>query len=204
MKKEPIIIGENHQIGDGVIIGHEPTRRIQDVQLIIGKNAKIRAGTVIYKGVKIGDGLETGHGVIIREENIIGHNFKIWNNSTIDYGCNIGNDVKIHCNVYVSQFTVIEDDCILAPGVLLANDPHPGCQFYKECMKGPIIKRGAKIGIGVIILPFVTIGEESLIGAGSVVTKDIPPRTVAYGNPAKIIKSIDELRCSKGIIERPY
>jgi len=201
---ETIIIGENHQIEDNVVIGHKPAREIKDYQIVIGRNALIRSGTVIYNGVRIGDNLETGHGVVIREENIIGNNFKIWNNSTIDYGCRIGNDVKIHCNVYVSQFTVIEDGCFLAPGVLLANDPHPGCKFYKECMQGPVIKRGVKIGMGAIILPFVTIGEEVLIGAGSVVTKDIPPRTVVYGNPARVIKSIDSLNCMKGLTAKPY
>ena len=172
--------------------------------MLIGRKAKIRSGSVIYLGSKIGHHLETGHNVIIREQNKIGNYFSIWNNSVVDYGCTIGNKVKIHSNVYVAQFTKIEDDVFLAPGVTIANDPHPGCRFSKKCMRGPIIKKGVKIGVNVTILPFVTIGEYSLIGAGSVVTKGIPPYSVAYGNPARVIKSIYELRCPIGITDKPY
>lgn len=71
-------------------------------------------------------------------------------------------------------------------------------------MKGPTIKKGAQIGCNVTILPFVTIGENSLIGAGSVVTTDIPANSVAYGNPAKVRKKISQLRCPLGITDRPY
>lgn len=166
------------------IIGHNAERKIKNSRLIIGKGAKIRSGTVIYKGSEIGDHLETGHNVVIREENNIGNNFSIWSNSIIDYGCKIGDNVKIHSNCYVAQFTTIEDDVFLAPGVTIANDRYPP----SKNLIGPTIKKGARVGINATILPGVTIGEKALIGAGAVVTKDIPPRAVAYGNPAEVKK----------------
>lgn len=199
-----IILGNNNDIDKSAILGYKPNRKITSDKLIIGKGATVRTGTVIYLGSIIGKNLETGNNVVIREENSIGNNFNIWNNSTVDYGCKIGNNVKIHCNSYIAQFTSIEDDCFLGPGVILANDIHPGCEFFRECMRGPTIKKGAQIGAGSIILPFIVIGEKALIGAGSVVTKDIPAESVAYGNPAKVIGSIYDLKCITKITDRPY
>ena len=194
-------IGKNYKIDDMAFIGYKPSRSIPNLELIIGKNANVRNSTIIYAGSRIGDNLETGHGVIIREENIIGKDFDIWSNSIIDYGCKIGNNVKIHCNVYVAQFTEVEDEVFLAPGVTIVNDPHPICA---KCMKGPTIKRGARIGANATLLSHIVIGEYSLVGVGSVVTKDVPPRSLVYGNPAKIIKSVDELKCPLGVVDRPY
>jgi acetyltransferase-like isoleucine patch superfamily enzyme len=196
-----VVLGDGHEIDQGVILGYLTGRRIANVTLNIGPGARIRSGTVIYAGSTFGAGLETGHNVIIREENAVGDELSIWNNSTIDYGCTIGNRVKIHCNVYVAQFTTLEDGVFLAPGVTIANDPHPVCGL---CMRGPTIKRGAHIGVNVTLLPHVTIGQGALIGAGSVVTHDIPAYAVAYGNPARPYKSVDELQCPSSVVERPY
>ncbi|MCG2768451.1 MAG: N-acetyltransferase, partial [Anaerolineae bacterium] len=128
----------------------------------------------------------------------------IWANSVVDYGCRIGDRVKIHSNVYVAQFTVIEDDVFMAPGVIVANDIHPGCAHSAECMRGPTLCRGARVGANVTILPYVTIGEYALIGAGSVVTGDIPAKAVAYGNPARVRKILSDLTCVTGITDVPY
>jgi acetyltransferase-like isoleucine patch superfamily enzyme len=198
---DKINLGEQHDIDDDVILGYITGRSIADPALYIGPDARIRSGTVIYAGSTIGTRLQTGHNVVIREENSIGDDLNIWNNATIDYGCVIGNNVKIHCNVYVAQFTTLEDDVFLAPGVMIANDPHPLCGL---CMRGPTIQRGARIGVNVTLLPHVTIGEGALIGAGSVVTKDIPAFSVAYGNPAQPVKSVNDLTCSFNYVEHPY
>ena len=199
--KPDIRIGKNKKIDEGVILGYLPGRKIKNAALVIGNNSTIRSGTVVYLGSKIGDDLETGHNVIVREENKIGNNVSIWSNTTIDYGCINGNNVKIHANGYVAQFTTIEDDVFIAPGVRIANDLCPPCA---KCMKGPIIKKGAKIGINVTLLPHITIGECSVIGAGSVVTRNVPPYSLAYGSPAKVAKKVTEIECRKGIIDRPY
>jgi acetyltransferase-like isoleucine patch superfamily enzyme len=188
-----VTLGQNAEIEKYVVLGEMTGRKLADLRLIIGDDAIIRSGTVLYLGTQIGAGLRTGHNVVIREENIIGDGLQIWSNSVIDYGCRIGAHVKIHCNCYVAQFTVIEDDAFMAPGTIIANDMFPGKQFPELPMLGPTIKRGVQIGCNCTLRPGVTIGEYSLIGAGSVVTKDIPPRVLAYGNPARVVKSIDDV-----------
>ncbi len=194
-------LGEGAHLDEGVLLGYPTGRKIAVSDSVIGTGARIRSNTVIYVSVTIGDGLETGHNVVIREENVIGDHFYIWNNSTVDYGCHIGNNVRIHNNVYVAQFTIIEDDAFLAPGVMIANDPHPICT---KCMKGPTIRHAARIGVNATLLPNITIGEYALVGAGSVVTRDVPPRMLVYGNPARVIKPVDELVCPLGLVEKPY
>ena len=176
----------------GVIIGY-PVSRADVGPLVLGPGATLRSGTVLYDGTTIGRGLQTGHGVIVREACLIGDDVAIWSNSVVDYGCRVGDRVKIHCNCYVAQFTELENDVFLAPGVTIANDLYPGDERSAELMAGPRIGAGAQIGVNVTILPFVRIGAGALIGAGSVVTRDIPPAVVAYGNPAVPRREIAEL-----------
>lgn len=193
--KKITTIGSGKKLEPGVRLGVLSPRKIASPNLTIGRNAALRSGTVIYAGSAIGDNLKTGHNAVIREETRIGRDFSLWANSVVDYGCNIGDGVKIHSNCYVAQYTTIEDEVFLAPGVVVANDPHPGAPDPLACMKGPTIKKGAQIGCNVTILPHVTIGEGALIGAGSVVTRDVPARSVAYGNPAKVVKKTSEVHC---------
>ncbi len=200
-----MLLGAGSALDDGVIMGYLSPRRGVDKILKVGDNATVRAGTIIYAGSSVGRGLETGHNVVIREQNKIGDDFSIWNNSVIDYGCVIGNQVKIHCNVYVAQFTIIEDDVFMAPGVTIANDIHPGCPDSRECMKGPTIKKGAQIGVNVTILPFITIGEGALVGSGAVVSRDVPSGSVVFGNPARVRGLAKDLKCVTEIRDKgPY
>ncbi|MFH0790116.1 MAG: DapH/DapD/GlmU-related protein [Candidatus Omnitrophota bacterium] len=191
-----VSLGKGCKIDEFAFIGQRPFRRIPRLKMIIGGKAVCLRGAVVYLGSRIGKNLFLGHNSIIREENIIGDNFKLWSNSIVDYGCKIGDNVKIHSNCYVAQFTHIEDDCFLAPGVVIANDPHPGCRFSKSCLKGPTIKKGAQIGCNATILPNITIGKNVIVGAGSVVTRDVLDRQVVCGNPARVIKSIDKIECA--------
>lgn len=188
----------------GVILGYPPDRKVESLELQIGKGARIRSNTIIYSGSIIGMNLQTGHNVLIREQNEIGNNVSIWSNTVIDYSCKIGNGVKIHCNVYIPQFTTIEDNVFIAPGCTFANDFHPGCPDSMECLRGPILKQGARIGVNVTIIPGVTIGENSLIGSGSVITKNVAPNSVVYGNPGQVYKKISELKCKTGLRDYPY
>jgi len=192
-----IVLADPNEIDRQAIVGALPGRKIEDTSLEIGPHANVRAFTVIYAGSRIGSHLETGHGAVIREENKIGDHLSIWNQSTIDYGCVIGNNVRIHTGVYVAQFTTIEDDVFLAPGVMIANDRHPIC---RDCLQGPTIKRGARVGINSTLLPGVVIGEGALVGAGSVVTKDVPPGMVVAGNPARVMGDVESL--NRRVVEK--
>ncbi len=186
------------KIGDNVTIGAKTLRNVKTAPAKIGDNAVFLSNSTVYDGVEIGNDLVIGHNSIIREENKIGHNFKLWNNSNVDYGCKIGDNVKVHCNCYIAQNTVVEDDVFIGPGTIFTNDKYPGSKFSEGNLKGPVIKKGARIGGRVVILPGVVIGENSLIGSGSVVTKDIPADSVAYGSPATVACRLKDLKDDKG------
>ena len=197
MSSEPARAPDPPTVADpDVMIGY-PVSRTKVNPLALGPGARLRSGTVLYDGTTIGRCLQTGHGVVVREACKIGHDVSIWSNSVVDYGCRIGDRVKIHCNCYVAQFTELEDDVFLAPGVTIANDLYPGDHRSAELLAGPRIGRGAQIGVNVTILPFVRIGAGALIGAGSVVTRDIPAAVVAFGNPAVPRRRVAELPAMK-------
>lgn len=188
-------IGRGHQVDPFVRLDVESGRKsVIRKPLRIGTHAKIRSGSVIYSNTTIGNHFETGHNVIIREENHIGHHVSVWNNTTIDYGCRIGNRVKIHCGGYIAQYSVLEDDVFLAPGVIFANDLFPGNRHAARVLQGPIVRKGAQIGVQCTLLPGVEIGKGALIGAGSVVTRDVPAGAVVYGQPARVQKNRGGLR----------
>jgi acetyltransferase-like isoleucine patch superfamily enzyme len=204
VNKRYIHVSREARIDKGAIVGYKPLRKLKELDLTIGREFLAMSGAIIYAGSSIGSNVMIGHNSIVREENIIGDKFYLWNNSVVDYGCRIGNNVKIHCNVYVAQFTIIEDGVFIAPGVMIANDIHPKCRFSEKCLKGPYIKKGAVVGINSTINPFIVVGERAVIGAGSVVTKDIPDGKFAYGNPARVAGDIADLKCRKGFTQFPY
>lgn len=192
--KQGVRIGPHHTIGEYVLIGIPPRGKSEgELETLIGDNAVIRSHSVIYSGNKIGDNFETGHGIMIRESNIIGNNVRIGSGTNIEYKVTIGNNVNIHSQVFIPEFSIIEDDCFIGPNVVLTNARYPQSPGAKKSLKGPVIKKNAKIGANSTILPGVVIGENALVGAGSTVTKDVPSNEVVAGNPARTIKNISEL-----------
>jgi len=187
-----VIVGAGLRADPDVVIGYPPSREVR-TDLRLGSNATLRSGTVLYSGSRIGSGLQTGHNVVIREECVLGDDVSVWSNSVVDYGSRIGDRVKIHTSCYVAQYTEIEEDAFLAPGVTIANDLYPGQPASAKVMSGPWIGARAQIGVNVTILPFVRIGAGCLIGAGAVVVLDIPAGTVAFGNPAVVRGRVDDL-----------
>jgi acetyltransferase-like isoleucine patch superfamily enzyme len=185
-------VGHGLDADPGVILGYPPSRQVPE-PLVLGPRARLRSGTVLYAGSVIGAGFETGHNVVVREQCRVGDDVCVWSGAVVDYGCLLGDGVKVHCNCYVAQFTEIGQNAFLAPGVTIANDLYPGDPRSADVMSGPSIGPGAQIGVNVTILPFVRIGAGALIGAGATVTRDIPERSVAYGNPAVVRGSVDEL-----------
>jgi acetyltransferase-like isoleucine patch superfamily enzyme len=194
-------VGPGLDKDDDVVIGY-PADRVAEQWISVGADARLRSGTVLYAGTSIGDRLQTGHHVIVREECVIGDDVAIWSNTVVDYGCRIGDNVKIHSNCYVAQFTEIQENAFLAPGVTVANDLYPGQADSADAMSGPWIGPGAQIGVNVTLLPYVRIGAGCLVGAGSVVTRDLPEGTVAYGNPAVVRGRVADLRDVNARVEQ--
>lgn len=189
-----VIWGGDYILGPFVIIGH-PARgqRPGEVETYIGAGALIRSHTVIYSGNRIGKGFQTGHGVLIRENNIIGDNVSIGSGSVVEHHVHIGNNVRLHSNVFVPEFSILEDECWLGPNVVLTNAKYPCSPRAKEELRGPYIEQGAKIGANATLLPGVRIGRNALIGAGAVVTKDVPPNAVVVGNPGRVVNYVSNL-----------
>jgi acetyltransferase-like isoleucine patch superfamily enzyme len=175
----------------GVLMAY-PGRRAS-APFALGPDARLRSGTVLYDGTRIGARFETGHHVVVREDCLIGDDVSIWTGAVVDYGCRISDRVKIHAGCYVAQFTVIEEDAFLAPGVRFANDLYPGDAESARRMTGPVVGRGAQLGVGVTVLPYVRVGPGCLVGAGSVVTRDLPADCLAYGSPARVHGRRDDL-----------
>jgi acetyltransferase-like isoleucine patch superfamily enzyme len=186
---------------DGVVLGYT-SDRLSDEGLVLGPGARLRTGTVLYAGSMIGPRFQTGHHVVVREENVIGADVCVWSGSFIDYGCVIGDRVKVHVNCYVAQYSDIADDAFLAPGVVFANDLFPGNASSAEVMRGPSVGPRAQIGVNVTVLPYVRIGADALIGAGSIVTKDVPDGMMAYGCPAALIAPVSEIDVDQRLLQR--
>lgn len=193
-----VLVAEPYQIDDFVIIGKAPKGKNNgELAIQIGNNATIRSHTVIYAGNKIGANFQTGHQVMIRELNEIGDNVSIGTGSVIEHHVKIGNGVRIHSQAFIPEESILEENCWIGPNVVITNAKYPRSPNVKKELKGAIIRRNAKIGANSTLLPGIEIGENSLIGAGSVVTKDVPANKVVAGNPAKIIKDINDLPYKK-------
>jgi acetyltransferase-like isoleucine patch superfamily enzyme len=181
------------QADPSVILGY-PSGRGRSEELVLGPGAHLRSGTVLYAGSRIGAGFQTGHNVVVREEVVIGDDVSLWSGTVVDYGTTIGDRVKVHTSCYVAQYSELADDVFLAPGVIFANDLYPGSDLSAQRMLGPVLEAGVQIGCNCTVLPFVRIGAGTVVGAGSVVTRDLPAGVVAYGNPARPVKAVGELQ----------
>jgi acetyltransferase-like isoleucine patch superfamily enzyme len=198
-------LGNNVTIEDFAIIGAVPRGHCDgELPTIIGDNAVIRSHSVIYAGNTFGNDFQCGNHVFLREANNIGSQVSIGTATVIEHHVTVGNKVRIHSQVFIPEYSILEDDCWLGPNVVLTNAKHPKCPKVKQCLKGATIGKGAIIGANATLMPDIEIGSRALIGAGSVVVSDIEPGVVAAGNPAIVIKGISELACPYGLIDRPY
>lgn len=163
--------------------GSEPPR--------IGNGATIRSGSIIYPDVYIGENLTTGHRVVIREETVIGHDVIVGTHAVIDGTCSIGSEVSMQTGVYVPPGTTIEDKVFLGPHAVLTNDPYP---LRRDVgLEGPTLEESVSVGANATVLPDVTVGKQSFVAAGAVVTEDVPPETLAVGVPAQYYPLPDHL-----------
>jgi acetyltransferase-like isoleucine patch superfamily enzyme len=189
-----VSLGEGTVVEDFSIVG-APPRGASDGELatIIGPGSVIRSHAVIYAGNVIGKNLQTGNKVNIRESNRIGDNVSIGTLSVIEHHVEIADGVRIHTQVFIPEYSVLEEGCWIGPNVVFTNAKYPLSPGVKDQLAGPIIRRGAKIGANSTLLPGVVIGENALVGAGSVVVRDVPAGAVVVGNPARVIRQVAEL-----------
>lgn len=174
-------IGSNSQVDEDVVLGY--CYQAECDPLRVGDHAIIRSGTIIYANTTIGNRFQCGHQVLIRAEVTIGDRCVVHHKCTLEGRLRIGNGVKIMAHCYLPSTTEIGDMVFLGPGTTFMNDKYPMRRVASVC--GPKIEDHVSIGGGVTVCPEVTIGRNSVIGAGSVVNKDVPPNTLAYGVPAR-------------------
>lgn len=179
-------VGKGAQIFEPVTLGFPSREKIGTTGYqgtVIGSSAVIRSGTVIYCDVTIGDRFSCGHNVVIREQTRIGDSVSVGTASVIEGRTTIGNEVNLQSLVYVPTDTTIGNRVFIGPNTVLTNDRYPPTRTGG--LQGPVINDGASIGGNVTLLPGVCIGEEALVAAGAVVTRDVPARALAIGAPAR-------------------
>jgi acetyltransferase-like isoleucine patch superfamily enzyme len=170
----------------------------------IGPGSTLRTHTVVYAGTTIGARFQTGHHALVREANVIGDDVSIGSLSVVEHHVTIGDKVRIHSQNFVPEFTVLEEGAWIGPRVTITNHPMPECPSFEGCAAGVHIGRYARVGANVTLLPGVRIGARALIGAGAVVTRDVPPGGVVVGHPGRVTKTIDDLVCPAHLDHRPY
>ena len=193
--RDNVIIKRNTVIGANSVIGEYTAawyknRDIMAEPLIIGEHSVIRSGSIIYSGSCIGENFQTGHQVTVRENTSIGNNVSVGTLSDIQGHCEIGSYVRIHSNVHIGQLSKIDSFVWIYPYVVLTNDPTPPSDKFV----GVHIKSFAVVATGALIMPGIEIGQDSLVAAGAIVTKNVDDFAVVAGNPGKKISDVRNIK----------
>lgn len=202
MSGEDYKIYSDVELGEGTSIGYSCKIGVPvpaEEKLIIGPEGTIRSHTVIYGASRIGAHFSTGHGVLIREAAKIGDHVSVGSHSVLEHHVTLGDHVRVHSNVFIPEFTVVMDHAWIGPGVVFTNAKYPASPRSKAMLSGVVVEQYAKIGAHATILPGVHIGKGALVGAGSVVTKDVPAGAYVAGNPAKKLGNVADIRYDDGV-----
>jgi len=217
-----LLLGEDVQVGEGVSFGayvvvHDGTRigdgcTIEDHAVLgkrprlagrsaahgdagplqLGERVTVCAGAVVLAGAAIGAGTILGDQSFVRERSSVGVESVIGRGAVVDNDVQVGSRVRAQTDVYLTAFTLVEDDVFLGPGAVTTNDDTMGRHSPGAALRGAILRRACRIGGGAVLTPGVEIGEEAFVAAGAVVTGDVPPRAVAIGVPARLVREVPE------------
>lgn len=160
--------------------------------LIVEDGATICAGAIVYAAARVGTGAIVGDQSQLRERATLGARSVLGRGSAVDFDVVVGERVSIQTGVYVTAGTIVEDDVFLGPGVLTTNDHTmarnpPGAQ-----LRGPAFRRACRVGGGAVLIPGVEVGEEAFVAAGALVTRDVGPREVVMGVPARVVRRVSD------------
>jgi acetyltransferase-like isoleucine patch superfamily enzyme len=192
--REGTSIGKSVRIDDNTVIGKQPLRSKRSIfkstkaydPAVIGDECLIGAQVVVYTGCEIANNVLIADSAAIREDVRIGEYTIIGRSCTVENFTTIGKKCKLETNSYITAYSLLEDYCFIAPGVITTNDNYLGRteERFKH-FKGVTIRKGGRIGGGAVILPGIEIGADAVVAAGSVVTRNVPPKEIYLGAPAK-------------------
>lgn len=193
-----VVIGSNVEIFPGTCIGKVPkgaalARKPEFREHVrIGDNCVLGPNAVVFYDVEIGDNTLIGDGASIRDKCRIGANCLLSRYVTVNYDSQVGDNTKIMDMTHITGKCKIGRNVFISTGVTTTNDNAIGKLGYDEAhILGPTIEDGAAVGCGAMLLPGVVIGKEAVVGAGSVVTRDVPPRAVVMGSPAQTRRYVE-------------
>ena len=197
---EGTVLGEGVRVLEYAVVGKQPVlgskstaKREPLPPTVIGAGTIVSTGAIVFAGSAIGARVILGDQSCVRERVEIGDDVVLGRGSYIENDTTVGALTKIQAEAYITAYSTLEDNVFIAPCVVTTNDNFMGrTEKRLALLKGPTIRRGARVGGGAILCPGVEVGEEAFVGAGAVVTKDVPPRKVVIGSPARVIRDVPD------------
>jgi acetyltransferase-like isoleucine patch superfamily enzyme len=200
------IIGEGCQILDFAVVGKQPTLSPRSTAkkeplppVELGAGTIVSTGAVVFAGSQLGERVIVGDQACVRERVQVGDDVVIGRGSLVENDTTIGALTKIQAHAYITAYSTLEDNVFIAPCVATTNDNFMGrTEKRHELVKGPTIRRGARVGGAAVLLPGIEVGEEAFVGAGAIVIRDVPPRAVVVGSPARQIREVPDEELLEG------
>ncbi len=194
------VIGDGCVIEDNVVLGKVPklartsasADRAAPPPLEIGERATICSGAVVFAGARIGDRAIVGDQAYVRERAAVGADSVVGRGTAVDNDVRIGERCKVQTMVYLTAFSVLEDDVFVGPCAMTTNDDTMSRHGPDYELRGATLRRACRIGGGAVLTPGVEIGEEGFVAAGALVTRDVPPRGVVLGVPARVVRDVPD------------
>jgi acetyltransferase-like isoleucine patch superfamily enzyme len=197
---EGTVLGNGVKVLEGAVVGKQPTlsprstaKREPLPPTVIGDGTVVSTGAIVFAGTTVGARVIVGDQACVRERVSLGDDVVVGRGSLVENDTTVGARTRIQADAYVTAYSTLEDDVFIAPCVVTTNDNFMGrTERRLELMKGPTIRRGARVGGGAILCPGIEIGEDAFVGAGAVVIHDVPPRVIVVGNPARVLREVPE------------
>jgi acetyltransferase-like isoleucine patch superfamily enzyme len=192
------VLGDGCRVLDGAVVGKQPTlssrsttTREEQPPAELGPGTVVSTGAIVFAGARLGERVIVGDQACVRERVAVGDDVVIGRGSLVENDSTVGARTKIQAMAYITAYSTLEEDVFVAPCVQTTNDNFMGRTEQRHALvKGPTIRRGARVGGGAVLCPGVEIGEEAFVGAGAVVVRDVPPRVVVVGNPARVLRDV--------------